>query len=827
MFKLNTLASAVALALVLPSTAFAEFEISGEAKIEYSLFSSEGTVTGATEAHEAGDPQKSEVSLKLFINSDIGEDSSFHAEVLLANDGEAASDRLEGGEEDGQYEVLREFYFDTNLGDWYFRLGKQQVVWGTADGIKLLDIINPTDFRELNQNAAEDSRLPVWMINAETDLANGANIQFILSEAKANFISGLGEDGADDAGAPFLFKGVDTITGKTNGFLNIGRDMGKTAGVFQTLLAMGGLGGLDETTPTSALSTGPLAFTTVSGFTALGTPGNQTFTRVGQGLNAAGTIDGDNDGFNETVSVDAFGDGSGLLQFAVPSIQTSAGNQALLNVIFLPFMNGLKTGNRVLNAAANGAGDLLGTPTSGFVGYLGQLQAAFGAGRNFDSNGDGTLDLTNAQIGTALNTLGGQIFAAVAQGMGLSTASTDRAATTGAIAANLGVNPPTNNPADADTIAFNNALQAAGIQGMQNSYFSNSSTNQFSGTLDVENPVSTFDYMGNTTFGTFDTFIGMKTDYRNKHENESDQNLGFRYKNATESGTSYSLNFAYRLDSNPYVDLHWEDSAGNTLTSTKRETALDALGQPLDTNFDGVINDSDKNPNPLDNTVTTVSLLNEDGSAFSSESGANPATLVFEEKLQRITTIGASFDMALDTDFAPVVLRGEFSYDKDVMQPIVNLDELAIGNITEALTVTETDMFKYVIGVDITVMTNLLVSTQLIQFYNLDFKDGDTVYTADPSTLSLTNGLNKGDEAETFVSFFLSKPFGGDGQHRWNNIIIAENGGGYWNRFDVEYGFNDELLGTFEVNQYWGDEDTTFGQFEKSSNIQLGLKYLF
>ncbi len=43
----------------------------------------------------------------------------------------------------------------------------------------------------------------------------------------------------------------------------------------------------------------------------------------------------------------------------------------------------------------------------------------------------------------------------------------------------------------------------------------------------------------------------------------------------------------------------------------------------------------------------------------------------------------------------------------------------------------------------------------------------------------------------------------------------------------MEYSFSDQLVGTAELNTYWGDENTTFGQFEESSNIQLGIKYLF
>ena len=39
---------------------------------------------------------------------------------------------------------------------------------------------------------------------------------------------------------------------------------------------------------------------------------------------------------------------------------------------------------------------------------------------------------------------------------------------------------------------------------------------------------------------------------------------------------------------------------------------------------------------------------------------------------------------------------------------------------------------------------------------------------------------------------------------------MYEEGGGWWNRFDMEYSFTDNLIGTAELNQYWGDEDTQF-----------------
>lgn len=62
---------------------------------------------------------------------------------------------------------LREAYADIYAGDWFFRLGKQQVVWGQSDGLRVLDQINPLSFREFILGDFEDRRIPLWMVNAE------------------------------------------------------------------------------------------------------------------------------------------------------------------------------------------------------------------------------------------------------------------------------------------------------------------------------------------------------------------------------------------------------------------------------------------------------------------------------------------------------------------------------------------------------------------------------------------------------------------------------------------------------------------------------------
>ena len=43
---------------------------------------------------------------------------------------------------------LRELYWQYSGESSFWQIGKQQVVWGEADGLKLLDLVNPQDFRE-------------------------------------------------------------------------------------------------------------------------------------------------------------------------------------------------------------------------------------------------------------------------------------------------------------------------------------------------------------------------------------------------------------------------------------------------------------------------------------------------------------------------------------------------------------------------------------------------------------------------------------------------------------------------------------------------------
>jgi hypothetical protein len=62
---------------------------------------------------------------------------------------------------------LRELYLDFEVGAALVRLGKQQVVWGQADGLRILDVVNPLSYREFILPDFEDRRIPLWMVNVE------------------------------------------------------------------------------------------------------------------------------------------------------------------------------------------------------------------------------------------------------------------------------------------------------------------------------------------------------------------------------------------------------------------------------------------------------------------------------------------------------------------------------------------------------------------------------------------------------------------------------------------------------------------------------------
>ena len=356
----------------------------------------------------------------------------------------------------------------------------------------------------------------------------------------------------------------------------------------------------------------------------------------------------------------------------------------------------------------------------------------------------------------------------------------------------------------------NNATNEMGSLSANNQHAQNSLDAQTTAdwTALKANPTQTFAYMPDATFATFDQFVNAKSKYLVNHD--STPTLSARYKNTTADGLNYSLNLIHGNDTNPFIDTRWETTAGVVLTET-----TSTVGTYVTNNLG-------------DGTTVGGSVTADPGAVF-----------VMEEKLNKITQIGGSFDTAIETaTLGPVVIRGEALYQKGVMSPVVTRKDstgadLNHGFLVTALKMQKGDRFKFVLGADMTALTNMMVSVQFIQDSNLDFVDTGTSsdtnwkYTADMATMHLTNNLNKGTKDKNFYSIFLSKPFGASGEHRWNNILMLEENGGKWNRLDAEFSIDDDTQATVEWNKYFGDENTQFGQLSKSSNIQVGVKFSF
>lgn len=56
---------------------------------------------------------------------------------------------------------LREAYIDYRSDKWGFRAGKQLIIWGVADGLRITDLVSPMDMTEFLAQDYDDIRLPV------------------------------------------------------------------------------------------------------------------------------------------------------------------------------------------------------------------------------------------------------------------------------------------------------------------------------------------------------------------------------------------------------------------------------------------------------------------------------------------------------------------------------------------------------------------------------------------------------------------------------------------------------------------------------------------
>ncbi len=100
-------------------------------------------------------------------------------------------------------EWLRDCYLDYTSDNLDVRIGKQQVVWGQADGLPFLDRVMPFDLSYYWLPDFADIRIPLWMIKVEYSPEVNSTLQFLL-------IPDFESSRSAPAYAPFSFKSVNS-----------------------------------------------------------------------------------------------------------------------------------------------------------------------------------------------------------------------------------------------------------------------------------------------------------------------------------------------------------------------------------------------------------------------------------------------------------------------------------------------------------------------------------------------------------------------------------------------------------------------------------------
>lgn len=162
--RLTLLLGTSALAATLPIVNAEAIEWSGQYQQEFAL---------ATQPADQQRLVKYEHLLQLETSGDIG-DLQYHFDGRYRYDHKT---RLDKEQQEFQF---RDAYIEFESGDTSFRLGKQTIVWGQADGIRLLDVINPVNYREFILDDYDNSRIARTAVTAIVPIGHGSDLTVSL-----------------------------------------------------------------------------------------------------------------------------------------------------------------------------------------------------------------------------------------------------------------------------------------------------------------------------------------------------------------------------------------------------------------------------------------------------------------------------------------------------------------------------------------------------------------------------------------------------------------------------------------------------------------------
>ena len=146
MKKITVLIVALVMIFALPVSA-QEYDLNGEVTQKLNYVNKSEIVEGLTE-------------LNLEFSKDFGFDKSIYLNPVfkLNYDKNSEIDNLSLNDklgEKGEYDFLKEAYFDYYLENTDLRVGRQIIEWGSAYEINPTDVINPRDFTAEDPTSAE------------------------------------------------------------------------------------------------------------------------------------------------------------------------------------------------------------------------------------------------------------------------------------------------------------------------------------------------------------------------------------------------------------------------------------------------------------------------------------------------------------------------------------------------------------------------------------------------------------------------------------------------------------------------------------------------
>ena len=87
---------------------------------------------------------------------------------------------------------VRDAYVEILLKESTFRIGKQQIVWGALDGVKVLDVLNPQSFEQFILEDFSHSRIGLWSAYADVSLGGWRTELAVIPDTTTHYLPEAG-----------------------------------------------------------------------------------------------------------------------------------------------------------------------------------------------------------------------------------------------------------------------------------------------------------------------------------------------------------------------------------------------------------------------------------------------------------------------------------------------------------------------------------------------------------------------------------------------------------------------------------------------------------